>query len=34
MPRGIFFYLGKFPFTPGPLPEPSWWDSEDDGLDD
>jgi len=35
LPRGIFFNLDKFPFTPGPpVPTPEWWDNEDEGVDD
>jgi len=30
LPRGIFFNLDKFPFTPEPAPAPEWWDNEDD----
>ena len=29
-----FFLLDKFPFSPGPMPAPAWWENEDEGLDD
>ena len=26
----FLFFLGKFPFTPAPIPAPEWWDTSEE----